>query len=273
MRKLLIYLVILVLCGPALAPQEPMLGELPDASQFPMPIYLGLFNEGAGGIVNDLSGNKSTGTLVGDTHWVGSALSFDGTSDYITLGKRVLDYTKPFTIIARIKSDTVSGSHHIVTTAAPAQLYRGAAYLYFTASVGKSNVFVAGEWIQVAVTFDGTDMTLYADGRWLVTTTHSIAQPTGTTNIGAYGAGLQSWDGLIDYVAMYQYCLAAQQIAQLYQNPWPWFVEDPIELWAIEEAPTGSQVIFINFSSVGYGFGGFGLILLLAIIKKLRNRK
>lgn len=34
---------------------------------------------------------------------------------------------------------------------------------------------------------------------------------------------------------------------------------------------TGGQVIFINLSSMGYGFSGFGLILVLAIIRKLRR--
>lgn len=41
---------------------------------------------------------------------------------------------------------------------------------------------------------------------------------------------------------------------------------------AAAAAPTGGQVIFIN-SSMGYGFGGFGLILAWAVIKKIRNRK
>lgn len=37
-------------------------------------------------------------------------------------------------------------------------------------------------------------------------------------------------------------------------------------------AEEGGQVIITN-SSMGYGFGGFGLILVMAIIRKLRNRK
>jgi len=67
-----------------------------------------LMNEGCGGEVFDLSGNKNTGTLSGDTAWAagkhGSCLSFDGNGDYVTLAGR--QFYGQFTISALVRSTT-----------------------------------------------------------------------------------------------------------------------------------------------------------------------
>ena len=67
------------------------------------------FNEGSGTVVNDLSGNNITGTIVGAT-WTtggryGNALSFNGTSSYVDLGNpSALQLTGSMTVEAWINA-------------------------------------------------------------------------------------------------------------------------------------------------------------------------
>jgi len=72
---------------------KPMLGQQVDRSHPCAKGLVGfwLMNEGTGNRIQDLSGNRITGTLVADTHFVpgkfGSALGFDGTGDYVSIGQ------------------------------------------------------------------------------------------------------------------------------------------------------------------------------------------
>jgi hypothetical protein len=70
--------------------QKPPLGSLINLAH-PLAKTAGwwLGNEGSGNRLNDLSGNGNNGTLVNHTSWApgrsGSALSFDGTDDYVNI--------------------------------------------------------------------------------------------------------------------------------------------------------------------------------------------
>jgi len=284
-RKLFIYLVVLALCGLAFAPQKPMLGELLDASQFDMPVAIWLFNEGAGGLVNDSAAGKSI-TLSEALNWVpgkfGSALAFNYRG-YATTSLSLMNRDISIVVWATTSGTDNKGGILGHSAATPYKwfwfgIYEQAQICRVYMGDGDTyDVFSTAAWTgltgyhQWAVTVSaGGVVRLYFDGIDIGGGTCTKDPVAFTPEISPHN--YRPHDGNMDNLAIFKY-LSAQQIAQLYQNPFPWFEPDPIELWAIEEAPTGGQVIFINFSSVGWGFGGFGLILLLAIIKKIRNRK
>ena len=69
-------------------------------------------NEGSGSTASDSSGNNNDGTLVGNPQWVvgvaGSALEFNGTSDFVNCGNdESLDITGPITITCWMRPSAV----------------------------------------------------------------------------------------------------------------------------------------------------------------------
>ncbi|MEW6027447.1 MAG: fibronectin type III domain-containing protein, partial [Planctomycetota bacterium] len=70
------------------------------------------FDEGTGGIANDVSGNNNHGTLYGGPTWSAGALSFDGVDDYVDCGN--INAANPglsgsLTASAWVKTSDVSG--------------------------------------------------------------------------------------------------------------------------------------------------------------------
>ena len=90
------------------------------------PVGYWKFDEGAGTVAYDASGNANNGTLTSfdfddDSNWttgkVAGALKFDGSDDYIkvsTTTNSVLNITDEITIEAWIKPATDTGEHAIV---------------------------------------------------------------------------------------------------------------------------------------------------------------
>lgn len=302
MKKLLIVFV-LALCGLAQAPQKPMLGELPDASQFPMPALLLLFNEGSGGIVNDLSGNRNTGALSAGAVWspgeMGMLVTLAANTDAITAAKLsifapLMDGSSLWTLVIKGQfygnsgADTPTHSIFYVNGfTQPTDFFAVQFRSHYNTTTYL--VLVNDNWITKSATSGSIsrssayyDMIIATwDGANLSIESKLAARATGACVVGDYsGTALtdvkigysDGKDVGIEVVQLYHCALTDSQKTQLYIDPFPWFKRDPIELWAIEEAP-GGQVIFINFASIGYGFGGFGLILVLAIIRRLRNGK
>jgi len=68
------------------------------------------FNEGAGQVAKDLSGNGNDGNLQGETKWVdgkfGKALQFDGKTGYVDIASsKSLGFSKALTVEAWVKSN------------------------------------------------------------------------------------------------------------------------------------------------------------------------
>ncbi|MBI5153458.1 MAG: laminin G domain-containing protein, partial [Parcubacteria group bacterium] len=94
----------------------PQPNPTPTPSPTPTPTPIGLigswnFDEGAGDMVNDSSGNNNQGVLVGNPTWVsgrfGKALSFDGIDDYVEMGdKQILNITKEISLSLWLKANT-----------------------------------------------------------------------------------------------------------------------------------------------------------------------
>jgi len=222
-------------------------GLVPEAGFWPM-------WEGSGNKVFDLSGNNNTGSLVADTHWVpgkfGSALSFDGTGDYVDIDNPVLG-SVAMTIV-------------VLARKAAYQQYAGLVVDYQAATPQKKFIlgyenpentltFYVGDgtntdshsiggftqdiWHQVCGVFDGGQgiLNMYLDGVESTSST-TITNIGATPNpisaysaIGTYNTTTYPFNGQIDHVLIYNRALSASEIAELYSKPFCMF-KDPAEI-------------------------------------------
>lgn len=291
MRKLLIAFVILALCGLAQALQKPMLGAQVNWAHPLSKSLVGcwLLNEGSGNRVNDLSGNGNIGTFQGTApSWTpgkhGSAVHFPGTNEYIDIDNNFIKSSDNISISFWGKVDVDDGNFDAIMNlhdgTSPILVvyynedYSGFVYDFHSEDDKRmpSAAITITRWRHYVITWNGTSSALYLDG---VKTAISVSggnltssDVSGKFNIGRgysslYGANT------VDNVLVYNCVLTASEIALLYRDPFCMFRREPIELWeAAAVVPAGGQVIFINLSSLGYGFGGFGLIFIWAVIKQ-----
>ena len=73
-----------------------------------------LFDDGAGDVAMDSSGNNNHGTIVNAPIWVdgrfGGALGFDGTGNCVSTNKRLLNGKREFTIVAWVKKGNITSN-------------------------------------------------------------------------------------------------------------------------------------------------------------------
>jgi len=198
------------------------------------PVYLGLFNEGSGGEVFDLSGNNNTGSLVADTHFVpgkfGSALYFDGTGAVVNVGTRPsLDLTNGhYTIIAWIKrSSTQIDTYPNIYIDGGWRLSFGLdspnweldTFINNGSQMVGNTIVPADIWCQVGLTGNGTNRSLWLNGK--LDKTGAIAAYTNPADvgIGARSDGAMEFTGFIDNIIAYNRALSASEIALLYREP------------------------------------------------------
>ncbi|ODS36832.1 hypothetical protein BEH94_00960 [Candidatus Altiarchaeales archaeon WOR_SM1_SCG] len=185
----------------------------------------------------DDSGNGNDGTVNGATldtiNFVsGSALSFDGSDDYVDIGNSLFSTTnafEPYSITAWIKttgndnfktiisqySDPLS-SHRFgvyVTDGGTVSYKKGA-----TDDIAKSTLSVNdGLWHHVAFTRDSSkNIKLYIDGNLDGTGTDPTYFETATTKIGIFKPGTGPFNGIIDEVRIYDYALDGNEIRNHY---------------------------------------------------------
>jgi len=210
------------------------------------PIAQWKFNEGSGTTAYDSTDNNNDGTLTGDPTWIdgkyGSALSFDGTNDYVNMGDvSILNFerTNPFSISGWFKH-TVTGVNQIILSkqqgTSPARGWRVmlgtddklSLYLYnnpdtsnFIGATTVSAFTDANTWVQFTTTYDGSNtnagINIYINGV-LTSVTPSLATLTDTiqtsvsVNIGARDNGYLYFNGSIDDVRIYNYVRTADEI-------------------------------------------------------------
>src|SRR6266498_145715 len=213
------------------------------------PVAAYSFNEGAGTTVADSSGNNNTGTLVNGPIWTGgmygSALSFDGLSDYVDLGDPVtLQLTGSMTISGWInaalfpvddaaivsKRDSGEVGYQLDTTidAGP----RTIGFKLTNASGGYmfrygASTLQPNQWYHVAGVYDAAAQTLsvYLNGQLdngllIGTITATQLNSLLNVNIGrrAGRSGFE-FNGLIDEVRIYNRALSPAEIQQDMNTP------------------------------------------------------
>jgi hypothetical protein len=205
--------------------------------------------EGAGPTVEDLSGNGNTGTLTGTVpSWTsgkhGSGILFPGTDEYIsTTGDIDLDYV---TIIASVKSNSSTGSRFIVNKnfsdsvipfslcITPHDSYGGMAYYQsgWKNTDDITDIRNTGRYHHVAGTYDGVRLNYYIDGVLDVSSLEGsgvLPKNNAVVDIGVYRNDNVYFDGIIEYVMIFNRALSASEIALLYRELFCGFRWDSIE--------------------------------------------
>jgi prepilin-type N-terminal cleavage/methylation domain-containing protein len=211
------------------------------------------FDETAGSIASDSSGNDYAATVSGAT-WdssgqIDGALDFDGSNDYVDTtidGSSVSNVT----FCLWFKSDDVGSigdddvAQRFITqmrTSSGTRFALGinknklAAYWYD----GSSNVKQAGpnlsasQWYHAAVTYDGSDIRLYLDGNERNSSAELNMSPPSADAIEISrdpgGGGSRHFDGLLDDVRVYRRVLTEDEIWAIYtENEYINEVEDQL---------------------------------------------
>ncbi|MHC4124580.1 MAG: LamG-like jellyroll fold domain-containing protein, partial [Planctomycetota bacterium] len=198
------------------------------------------FDEEAGSIACDDSGNEKHGTLLNmfSNQWVtgimGNALSFDGSNDYVEVPplninsngatitawiKRNGPQTTWSTIFFNPNNDTCSGIHLKGTTNTIGYEWNGA---YATYSWDSGLFIPSNKWVFVAVVVEPAQATMYLaqDGELysaVNTVSHSVQSFCGDSYIGSDGDGSffgpNFFKGYIDNVVIYNHALSPSEIA------------------------------------------------------------
>ena len=207
------------------------------------PVLFYHFNESQDTVAHDLMG-KNTGTISGAT-WVsgkfGSALQFNGTSDYIRVSDTSsLNPTSEITIEAWIKpadSFHAGSNYAIVSKVGSYASYQGYYLQYDSGDAGIRFLIgdgaawsafnytadlTAGMWYYVAVTFKNGAATIYLNGNSTSASLSSAISPSNVSlKIGAndWGEGptYGYFNGIIDEVKIHNHALTAEEILSRYE--------------------------------------------------------
>ncbi len=214
-----------------------------------------LFNEGSGNKVFDLSGNRNTGTLVADTHFVpgkfGPALSYDGTGDSVVMGAvntfGDTDYTlvvwvklsakaSVYAVIGKGKNALAGGADSIEYAVAYSSgddrwrftIADQTNYQHLLANtLGSPSI---GVWYQVVCIHSATEnkVYIYINGKLdnSAATTVTPSSSTGSFNIGSWdldSVNDRNLNGQIDHAMICNRALSASEIALLYREPFCMF--------------------------------------------------
>lgn len=181
-------------------------------------------DDGAGSQAKDGSGNSLHGALVNGPAWtagkVGKALSFNGVDQRVVLpGATFPAGTAPRSLTAWARARTL-GSGWIAAYGAATPMTIGLQ----GGTLRGGDLSVAGfwdsvTWRHVALTYDGATARLYADGVERAAGPKAWSLTPGAAVLGASASGIESWDGWIDEVRLYDRALAPYEVSLLSGNP------------------------------------------------------
>lgn len=184
-------------------------------------------DENTGTVAGDDSSNAAHGTLVGSPTWatgqVGSALTFNGSSQAVSVGNNSQTQLTNGTVSAWVKSTASTGTRAIVhkLNSYYLQFSAGKLALYDwtgAATCAATATSTDGNWHHVAMTLQSgvtNGSVLYVDGAAVKTCTWTPVSQTGSLVVGAAYSGSYSnyFDGTIDEVKLFNRALSADEIA------------------------------------------------------------
>lgn len=199
-----------------------------------------LMNEGSGNRTYDISGNGNNGIFDGNPLWNpgdrGQALAFDGLADYVDCGNAsILNSPNELTIIVWLYQIVTAGQRVLISK------WLGVDFSYFLdldptylrlflSSTGVDQFYETSSvavpinaWGQIAGIYDGLSMRLFMNGKKVASANtggipasiNSSVVPVyiGRTNVGYFNS-------LISSVSIYNRALSAQEVQELYINPY-----------------------------------------------------
>jgi hypothetical protein len=190
------------------------------------------FNEGSGTTLADASGNGHTGAIAG-AFWTasgrfGSALTFDGTDDVVTINDAPgLDLTNGMTLEAWVYPTTLSGWRTVLmketsggqawTLYAHDNAPRPAANINTGGgdiSAGGAQALPLNTWTHVAATYDGATLRLFVNGTQVSSTAASgiLLSTTGALRFGGNTVWGEYFAGRLDEIRIYGRALSAAEI-------------------------------------------------------------
>ncbi|MEU1385856.1 MULTISPECIES: LamG-like jellyroll fold domain-containing protein [unclassified Nonomuraea] len=193
-------------------------------------------NAGTGTAVADASGNGNNGTLTAAT-WTagryGQALSFDGTSSWVTVAdSSSLRLTNGMTLEAWVRPSSVTGWRTVLMKEFGADLAYAimgsggsgpAAFIYTSsgANAPAASNLPLNTWSHVAATYDGSTLRMFVNGTQVATnpTVGNLRTGTSPLRIGGNSGSGDYFSGLIDEVRVYNKALTAAQITTDMNTP------------------------------------------------------
>jgi Concanavalin A-like lectin/glucanases superfamily len=210
------------------------------------------FDEGAGSVVADASGNGHTGTISGAT-WIAAGrynrgLDFNGTNALVTIGDAAkLDLTTGMTLAAWVyPTPTLTNWSTVVMKEQPGHfvytLYAGSPAnrpsLYFNISTGSSGersvtgptALPLNTWTHLAGAYDGATLRLYVNGTPVASqaATGAIATSVSPLRIGGNAVWGEYFRGRIDEVRVYNRAFSQADIQQAMNTPLSATPPDPV---------------------------------------------
>jgi N-acetylneuraminic acid mutarotase len=216
------------------------------------PVGYWRFDEGAGHIAHDSSGNGNGGS-VNDASWtngvLGQALQFDGIDDWVSIPtSQTLEITgNQITFEFWVKFDNaISGSSPYMKFYDKGNAYNSAMretgnvrFTFWVAGDSSANLdssrtsWLAGPWYHIAEVYDGNVMSIYVNGALdnSMPMTGNIASTTYPIALGAYTLGSQWFlQGAMDELEIYNCARTAEEILNDYSSvarlkvlAWGWF--------------------------------------------------
>lgn len=198
------------------------------------------------------------------------AAHFDGSNDYVVVpNARHLNWSSGgLTLMAWVNADTHADYAGVIVKGGDGVTWPGAAnYSLMIMSSGKlkfaagsyyngSRVVSLGSWHHVAVTYDGSRVTMYIDGQRDVQYSATLTPKTNGDDlfVGVNKAGSDVYfDGLIDDVRLFNQALTATEINTIYQAALD--TDELIAHWSFDDllGSVASDLVGTNHGSI-YGY-------------------
>lgn len=190
-------------------------------------------DDGSGTVASDSSGNGFNGTLIGGPTWtvgmdgMGGGLDFDGVDDYVDFGNPAgwPSGKSPRSLCGWGKTNTVASGYRWIAaygsegTSLAMFIGLNGSTLYvggYGDDLSVANAWQVGEWVHVAVTYDGSIAKAYVNGREAASMGKNWNLVLGRAHIGRQVNNYaEFWNGAIDDVRLYDHALKAAEVKAL----------------------------------------------------------